>query len=63
MGRSERERSTDSRRTCDKPHVSGVDGGMEFAEIVRTHLDDVYRFLLYATGDRGVAEDLAAETM
>ena len=36
---------------------------MEFAEIARTHLDDVYRFLLYATGDAVVAEDLAAETM
>ncbi len=36
---------------------------MEFAEIARTHLDDVYRFLLYATGDAAVAEDLAAETM
>lgn len=36
---------------------------MEFAEIARTHLDDVYRFLLYATGDAAAAEDLAAETM
>jgi RNA polymerase sigma factor (sigma-70 family) len=36
---------------------------MEFADAARAHLDDVYRFLLYATGDRGVAEDLAAETM
>src|SRR3954469_25998819 len=36
---------------------------MEFAEIARTHLDDVYRFLLYSTGDAAVAEDLAAETM
>jgi RNA polymerase sigma-70 factor (ECF subfamily) len=36
---------------------------MEFAEIARTHLDDVYRFLLYATGDAAVAEDLAGETM
>ncbi len=31
--------------------------------MARTHLDDVYRFLLYATGDAAVAEDLAAETM
>ena len=36
---------------------------MDFAEIARTHLDDVYRFLLYSTGDAAVAEDLAAETM
>lgn len=26
------------------------------------HLDDVYRYLVYQTGDRGLAEDLAAET-
>ena len=31
--------------------------------MARSHLDDVYRFLLYATGDAAVAEDLAAETM
>jgi RNA polymerase sigma-70 factor (ECF subfamily) len=36
---------------------------MEFAEIARTHLDDVYRFLLYSTGDAAVAEDLTGETM
>jgi RNA polymerase sigma-70 factor (ECF subfamily) len=36
---------------------------MEFAAMARIHLDDVYRFLLYATGDAAVAEDLAAETM
>ncbi len=63
MGRSQRERSTDARPTCDEAHARGVYGGMEFADIARRHLDDVYRFLLYATGDAGVAEDLAAETM
>src|SRR3954452_21074551 len=26
------------------------------------HLDDVYGYLAYLTGDRGLAEDLAAET-
>jgi RNA polymerase sigma-70 factor (ECF subfamily) len=37
--------------------------GMDFAEVARAHVDDVYRFLLYLTGDRLVAEDLAADTM
>ena len=55
--------SPGSGRSRDGDHVGGVQGGMEFAEIARRHLDDVYRFLLYATGDRAVAEDLAAETM
>jgi RNA polymerase sigma-70 factor (ECF subfamily) len=36
---------------------------MEFAEIARDHLDDVYRYLLYLTGDRTVAEDLAGDTL
>jgi RNA polymerase sigma-70 factor (ECF subfamily) len=36
---------------------------MDFAEIARVHVHDVYRFLLYMTGDRAVAEDLAADTM
>src|SRR5436305_15001091 len=33
-----------------------------FAEIAEQHLDDVYAYLVYLTGDRVVAEDLAAET-
>jgi RNA polymerase sigma-70 factor (ECF subfamily) len=36
---------------------------MDFAEIAREHVHDVYRFLLYTTGDRTVAEDLAGDTM
>jgi RNA polymerase sigma-70 factor, ECF subfamily len=36
---------------------------MDFADIARAHVDDVYRFLLYLTGDRVTAEDLAADTM
>ncbi len=36
---------------------------MDFAEIARVHVHDVHRFLLYMTGDRAVAEDLAADTM
>jgi RNA polymerase sigma-70 factor (ECF subfamily) len=33
-----------------------------FDEVVAEHLDDVYRYLVYLTGDRSAAEDLAAET-
>jgi RNA polymerase sigma-70 factor, ECF subfamily len=33
-----------------------------FAAAVEEHLDDVYSYLLYLTGDRAVAEDLAADT-
>ena len=33
-----------------------------FAEIAAEHLDAVYRYLVYLTGDRSAAEDLAAET-
>jgi len=33
-----------------------------FAGAVEAHLDDVYAYLLYLTGDREAAEDLAADT-
>jgi len=33
-----------------------------FADLVAEHLDAVYRYLVYLTGDRAAAEDLAAET-
>jgi RNA polymerase sigma factor (sigma-70 family) len=33
-----------------------------FAEVAAEQLDAVYRYLVYLTGDRGAAEDLAAET-
>ena len=33
-----------------------------FAEVAAEHLDAVYRYLVYLTGDRSAAEDLAAET-
>ena len=36
---------------------------MDFAEIARLNVHDVYRFLVYTTGDRVVAEDLTADTM
>jgi RNA polymerase sigma-70 factor, ECF subfamily len=37
-------------------------GAPAFADVVADHLDGVYRYLVYLTGDRSVAEDLAAET-
>jgi RNA polymerase sigma factor (sigma-70 family) len=33
-----------------------------FANVAEEHLDAVYAFLLYLTGDRAVAEDLTSET-
>jgi RNA polymerase sigma-70 factor, ECF subfamily len=33
-----------------------------FASVAEEHLDDVYRYLLYMTGNPHTAEDLAAET-
>jgi RNA polymerase sigma factor (sigma-70 family) len=36
--------------------------GMSFAQAAERHLDDVYGYLAWFTGDRVVAEDLAAET-
>src|SRR3954466_14284060 len=33
-----------------------------FADVVAEHLADVYRYLVYLTGDRVAAEGLAAET-
>ncbi len=33
-----------------------------FADVVADHLDGVYRYLVYLTGDRSAAEDLAAAT-
>jgi RNA polymerase sigma-70 factor (ECF subfamily) len=35
---------------------------MTFADAAESHLDDVYAYLVYLTGDRAAAEDLAAET-
>jgi RNA polymerase sigma-70 factor, ECF subfamily len=37
-------------------------GAPAFADVVADHLDAVYRYLVYLTGDRSAAEDLAAET-
>ena len=35
---------------------------MTFADAAERHLDDVFAYLVYLTGDRAAAEDLAAET-
>lgn len=37
-------------------------GAQDFAEAAQRHLDDVLAYLVYLTGDRGVAEELTAET-
>ena len=43
--------------------ISAVKPGTQrFAEAAERHLDDVHAFLVYLTGDRGLAEDLTAET-
>ena len=34
----------------------------EFAEAAERHLDDVYAYLVYLTGERATAEELTAET-
>lgn len=42
--------------------MHGVQEPISFADAAERHLDDVYGYLVYLTGDRGLAEDLAAET-
>jgi RNA polymerase sigma-70 factor, ECF subfamily len=42
--------------------TSPVDATPTFAEAAEAHLDDVFGYLVYLTGDRGLAEDLTAET-
>src|SRR5437588_12774040 len=37
-------------------------GAPPFADVVAEHLDAVYRYLVYLTGDRAAAEDLTSET-
>jgi len=39
-----------------------IHGVTSFAQAAERHLDDVYAYLAWFTGDRGVAEDLAGET-
>jgi RNA polymerase sigma-70 factor (ECF subfamily) len=46
------------RRISDVPPVEVP----SFASVAERHLDDVHSYLVYFTRDRGVAEDLTAET-
>jgi len=46
--------------SLDAPPSLGTRAG--FAEVVAMELDAVYGYLVYLTGDRSAAEDLAAET-
>src|SRR5471030_410455 len=39
-----------------------MDGEMTFTQAAETHLDDVYGYLAWFTGDRVAAEDLTGET-
>ena len=43
-------------------HVHAVAEVPSFSSIVERHLDDVHGYLVYLTRDRGIAEDLTAET-
>jgi RNA polymerase sigma-70 factor (ECF subfamily) len=45
--------------SLDAPPVLGLPA---FADVVADNLDGVYRYLVYLTGDRAAAEDIAAET-
>jgi RNA polymerase sigma-70 factor (ECF subfamily) len=46
--------------SLDAPRVLGT--RPSFAEVAADQLDAVYRYLVFLTGDRSAAEDLAAET-
>src|SRR6266700_7129604 len=39
-----------------------IEGEMTFAQAAEAHLDDVYGYLAWFTGDRAAADDLAGET-
>jgi RNA polymerase sigma factor (sigma-70 family) len=45
--------------SLDQPRAFGSPA---FADVVAEHLDAVYGYLVYLTGDRSAAEDLAAQT-
>jgi RNA polymerase sigma-70 factor, ECF subfamily len=42
--------------------ASRIRGAESFAQAAERHLDDVYAYLIYLTGDPSVAEDLTGET-
>lgn len=44
------------------PGVHAVAEVPSFASVAERHLDDVHGYLVYLTRDRGIAEDLTAET-
>ena len=44
------------------PSVHAVAEVPSFASVAERHLDDVHAYLVYLTRDRGIAEDLTAET-
>jgi RNA polymerase sigma factor (sigma-70 family) len=46
--------------SLDAPRLASA--RLAFPEVVAQELDSVYRYLVYLTGDRSAAEDLAAET-
>jgi RNA polymerase sigma factor (sigma-70 family) len=66
------EHVTIGRRRAVSPDVNAVSTSLDapptraaqagFAEVAAEHLDAVYRYLVFLTGDRHAAEDLAAET-
>jgi RNA polymerase sigma-70 factor (ECF subfamily) len=45
-----------------EPWPRGVQTARTFADVARDHLADVYRYLLFLTADRHLAEDLTGET-
>ena len=47
---------------CDVVHRRRMTREMTFAQAAEAHLDDVYGYLVWFTGDRAAAEDLAGET-
>ncbi len=50
--------------TVPKPDMAGREaiGQMSFAELVRTHVDRIYRYLLVLVGDTEAARELTQET-
>jgi RNA polymerase sigma-70 factor, ECF subfamily len=50
------------RRRRRIPSVHAVAEVPSFASVAERHLDDVHAYLVYLTRDRGIAEDLTAET-
>jgi RNA polymerase sigma-70 factor (ECF subfamily) len=49
--------------TTLEPHAATLRGGRRpFAEVAQAELDAVFRYLVFLTGDRTVAEDLTGET-